>query len=307
MSKFVDKDMELYRSSDGKNTSIYFCNSKDRFTKTSFFELLIVDNTDVYIRYPETDFFVQLYGVAYNSAHGSMKVGSVQDVWENKFHKQIDLHYHDQNMMLKIGGKFGKINFLNLVAKKDKYLSELKSSGKLINDHTAVLPFGEDELHQKMVMKFLQLPEEIREIAHAKKLVTPFETLFFIVDYPQYKPFYKNYRFRVIDEDRKVINYPIVDTTTYRDGGTTKIKVLDPSGNEHVFFYPSPLSFASKKCTWDGETLIDVPENELQELITLLNIQFAPIEENIMDIPVVESAPLQIPKKLRAKWGINIQ
>lgn len=76
-----------------------------------------------------------------------------------------------------------------------------------------------------------------------------------------------------LDVNGKVVEYDIIENTVYRDGGTTYKTMKDPSGVEHLFFSPSPMTQNAAPATFDNEEIEQIlDKNIIKDTMTKLNI-----------------------------------
>lgn len=275
LSQFAKRDVELYRSSDQHKTAIYFTELEDEQRKNAkaFFEILRfgLDGGDhqLYVRFPNTDHFVEMIGGGFGSGRGDMKQADGKNVWEDKHKAPFRIYSHDKNLIFLIGRTdwTPEFNFMEKVASYDK--------GNPFNrpypDETFV---NFKEIEKALLMKYLKIPESIRKIEYCYKTkdATP---KYFVVDYPAYNFKYDNHRFFVI-ENETVKEFVIKNFVRYRDGGTTIITVTDENGTEHKFFSPTSLPEKTLCEKWDETELIVATETEKQKLAELLKLDLEP-------------------------------
>ncbi|HWY13076.1 MAG TPA: hypothetical protein VN026_17195 [Bacteroidia bacterium] len=288
LSKFLTekRDVELFRSSDLNNTAIYFTEVDDdkREKAKAFFELLRfgLDGGDhqIYVRFPNTDYFVEMLGGGSGSVHGNMMIASgknVHDVYDCK--DEFTIHSHDNNLLISFG-TFPRFNFMTKVAEYDK--------GNPFNQNYPQETFlNYEEIEKALSLKFSKLPENIRRVEYLFK--TKDSKKYFVVDCPAYNFKYDNQRFRVVENDfvviekSKVNEYPIKNFVRYRDGGTTIITITDKHGVEHKLFSPQQMFDDGKNLVpkFDETELIKIENDtdEWQSIAKLLEIELEPKEE----------------------------
>jgi hypothetical protein len=279
LSHFAKRDVELFRSSDQNETAIYFTELEDkqRETAKAFFEILRfgLDGGDhqIYVRFPNTDHFVEMIGGGFGSGRGYMKVADGKNVWEDKNKAPFRIYSHNKDLLFIIGRTdwTGEFNFMTKVASYDK--------GNPFNHPYPNETFVNfKEIEKALSMKYLKIPESIRKIEYCYKTkdTTP---KYFVVDYPAYNFKYDNHRFFVI-ENEHIKEFGIKNFVRYKDGGTTIITVTDENGIEHKFFSPTSLPEKTLCEKWDKTELIEASETEKQKLTELLNLN---VEPNIVD------------------------
>lgn len=279
LSQFTKRDVELFRSSDLHETAIYFTELEDKQRKTTkaFFEILRfgLDGGDhqIYVRFPNTDHFVEMIGGGFGSGRGDMKVADGKNVWEDKSKAPFRIYSHNKDLLFIIGRTdwMCEFNFMTKVASYNK--------GNPFNHHYPNETFlNFKEIEKALSMKYLKIPESIRKIEYCYKTkdTTP---KYFVVDYPTYNFKYDNHRFFVI-ENENVKEFTIKNFVRYKDGGTTIITVTDEKEIEHKFFSPTSLPEKTLCEKWDETELIETSETEKKKLTELLNLN---VEPNIVD------------------------
>ncbi len=276
LSQFKGRDVELFRSSDLKNTAIYFTDVEDenRETAQEYFELLRFGleggDHQVYIRFPKTDYFVEMIGGGFGSGRGDMKQADGKNVWYDVHKSQFTVYSHGDNLILLIGRMdwTPEFNFMKKAASYDK--------GNPFNHPYPNETFVNfEQIEKALSMTFLKIPEDVRKIQYCFKTKDE-NHKYFLVDSPAYNSQYKNHRFFVI-ENEVVKEFEVKNFTRYRDGGTTIITVIDENGIEHKFFSPTSLPTKTLCEKWDEEELIEVTEEEKQKLATLLELELEPV------------------------------
>jgi len=270
LSQFKTRDVELFRSSDQNETAIYFTEVEyeKRETAKAFFEILRfgLDGGDhqLYIRFPNIDYFVEMGGDGFGSGRGDMKKETGKNVWENQYKEPFTIYSHNDNLILLIGKTdyTPEFNFMTRVASYNK--------GNPYNSPYPNETFvNYDEIEKALSMKYLKIPETIRKIEYCYKTKDEIPK-YFVIDYPAYNYRYDNHRFFMI-ENNVLREFEIKDFTRYRDGGTTIITVIDENNNEHKFFYPTLLPTKTLCEKWDDIELIEVDETEKIKIIKFLN------------------------------------
>lgn len=278
LSEFTGRQVELFRSSDPHNTAIYFTEveDKDRETAKAFFELLRFDieggEHQIYIRFPNADYFIEMHEGGWGSAHGDMKNAKGENIFaEHSYEIPFTIYSHNLDLLLVIAGGIPQFNFMKKVAElyngnpfdgcRDKFQSNMP------------------EIEAALKLKYLKLPEDIRNIEYLFKTSDSSNPTYFVVDYPAFNFQYTNHRFRVVQGD-VVKEYKIIDFQRFKDGGTTIITVVDENNIEHKFF--SPTRFPEKVLCekWDDTELTSVAEFEKEKIIKQLQIQLMPKIEN---------------------------
>ena len=269
LSAFKNRDVELFRSIDPNNTAIYFTDvpSEKRSSAKAYFELLRFgyesgENSLVYIKYPNTNYFIECHDFASGSSRGNMVSNSGQNIWES-YKSELKIHSHDDNLVLLIGKYVTEFNFMKRVASYNKGNRFSKPyPNESFNNYS--------EIEKALECKYLELPMNIRTISYSYKLKGTEK--YILVDYPAYKFHYTNQRFFLIEENNIPKQLDIINFERYRDGGTTYITVIDSEGNSHLMY--SPTSFNKGKiATYDELELIETTEEEKQMLLVLLNIK----------------------------------
>ena len=272
LSQFLQnkRDVELFRSSDMKNTAIYFTDIEDpsEVRAGCFFELLRfgLDGGDhqIYIRFPNENHFVEMIGGGMGSAHGNMMTANGKNVWGG-FEKEFKIHSHDDNLILVLDDI--KFNFMKKVASYDK-------GNPFDRPYPNETILNYDLIQQALGCEFLKLPENIRRMEYLFKTMD--SKKYFVVDCPAYNFKYDNQRFRIIENDgvviekSKVKEYPIKSFQRYRDGGTTIITITDESGTEHKLFSPQQMFDDGKNLVpkYNETELIRIKENSDEWNIT---------------------------------------
>jgi len=261
----MERSVSLYRSSNPKLTSIYFTNDDDKKSKEAVFEFLYFeytyDKNQCFIKYPNTDYFVELVGGS-NGGRGTMTHGIAENIWADKFRCNINMHIHDTHALLTFDRSRSEFNFLELVARRDVSDRYRESHIKELN---------KQEIFDLYKTEYLGLPMNIREFSYLKKS-NDFIPYYIIVDFPKFNFGYNTQRFRIL-RNNEIEEYTIKNFERYRDGGTTYIYVIGKDGKEHKFYSPTPFK-KDEKSTFDEQELQDVTEEETQELIRILNIDY---------------------------------
>lgn len=275
LSEFHGRDIEVYRSANPKNTALYFVETErdDRKDVSAFFELIkFGDDGDhhVYIRFPNTDYFVEMVGGGHGSGRGTMITASGQNVWETKYKMDFKVMYHSPQLLLMIGDVLPEYNFMEKIAGYDK--------GNPFNaNYPQVTSVNMNEVERVLSMKYLKLPSSVRVMEYIFKTKEE-KPRYFCTDYPAYNFNYDNHRLRVIEGD--VITDLVIDKfVRYRDGGTTIITTKDG----HKLFSPQTMFPVEGELTpkWDDIELVAVEdEAERGRIIGLLKIDLAPSRED---------------------------
>jgi len=273
LTKFLieKRDVELFRSSDQKNTATYFTESKKG---KAFFEVLRfgLDGGDhqLYIRFPNTDYFTEMVGGGWGSSHGNMMVSDGENIYKDE---PFTIYSHDNNLLIAFGDSgFPSFNFLVKVAEYN--------SGNPFDFIPKKTCVNYSEIKDALSMKCLMLPQHVRNIEYIYKTNTDTELKYFIVDYPAYNSKYSNFRFRIIEDD-EIKEYPIKKLQRFKDGGTTLITIIDENGTEHKLHSPQSIFPTDKKesPTFDLIELTDVTSVEKNKIITHLGIELKTIKE----------------------------
>jgi len=267
LSEFKQRDVELFRSLNQFETAIYFTDIKDdeEGVAKAFFEILRfgVDGGDhqIYIRFPNTDHFIEMIEGGFGNSRGDMKIGVGRNVWETfKCSKPFTI-YSDKDNLLFLKHNSSELNFMTKVASYNK-------GNPFDHPYPNETFFNYEEIEKALSLKYLKLPDT-RSIVYCYKTNT--ETpKYFIVDCPAYKFRYDQFKFFVV-ENNSVKEYEIDKFTRYRDGGTTIITVIDENGKMNKFFVPTPMSAKNLCKTWNDDMLIEVTNEEKSKLIELLS------------------------------------
>ncbi len=278
LSEFKGRDVELFRSSDLHNTAIYFTEveHKDHEAASAFFEILRFElfNGDhqLYVRFPDTEYFVEMDGGGMGSSHGNMMEANGKNVWENAYNAPFKVYSHDKNLIFVIGDGFPKFNFMTKVASYDK-------GNKFNHPYPNETFLNFSEIEKALSMKYLKMPESVRKVQYCYKTKDAIPK-YFLIDYPAYNHKYENHRFFVI-ENEIAKQFEIRDFQRFRDGGTTIIKVLDENGSEHSFFSPQTMFPTDKNLVtyFNNIELTEATKEEESKLVSLLNLELEPIEE----------------------------
>lgn len=275
LSEFEKRDVELFRSSDLKNTAIYFTDvrDEDRNAASAFFEILRFGleggDHQVYIRFPNNDYFTEIIGGGMGSGRGSMIESEGENVWEDAYCMPFKIYSHDSNLVLIMKGGISEFNFMTKVASYDK--------GNPFNH-----PYPNEtfvnfyEIDKALSMKYLKLPESVRKIEYCYK-TKDLEPTYYLIDYPAYNFKYENHRFFVIENNSEK-QIEIKNFIRFRDGGTTIVNLLDENGIEHKFFSPQTMFPTDKELhsTFDDIELIEATDLEKASLVSLLGLELEP-------------------------------
>lgn len=276
--EFKTHNVELYRSSDLNNTAIYFTELEDdeRKNAKAFFEVLYFglenDNQHnlVYVRFPNTVFFIQMFG-GYRGGRGDMQMGSFENVFAEESYKRNYTFFSFGETAMLYAKSLNEFNFMTKIASYDK--------GNPFNHPYPNETFvNYDEIKKVLSLKYLKIPQSIRQIEYCYKTKDEIPK-YFLIDFPAYNFDYKNHRFFVI-ENELVKEFIIKNFARYRDGGTTIITVSDENGIEHKFFSPTSLPTKTLCEKWDETELIETTEMEKQKLSELLKLDLKPNTTN---------------------------
>lgn len=275
LSVFKKRDAELFRSSDLNNTAIYFTDVKDKDRKkaSAFFELLRFGleggDHQLYIRFPNTDHFIEMIGGGMGSGRGSMIESEGKNVWEDAYCMPFKIYSHDSNLVLIMKGGISEFNFMTKVAHYDK--------GNPFNHPYPNETFVNfSEIEKALSMKYLKIPESVRKIEYCYKTKDAIPK-YYLIDYPAYNFKYENHRFFVIENDL-VKQFEIKNFLRFRDGGTTIVNSIDENGIEHKFFSPQTMFPTEKELstTFDDVELAEATYLEKASLASLLGLELEP-------------------------------
>jgi len=276
LSQFKGRDVELFRSSDLKNTAIYFTDGEYEYREKAaeYFELLRFGleggDHQIYIRFPKTDYFVEMIEGGFGSGRGDMMDAQGKNVWEDKHKSPFRIYSHGNNLILLIGRDdwTPEFNFMKKAASYDK--------GNPFNSNYPIETcYNIHQIEEALSMKFLKIPEDVRRIQYCFKTKDE-NPKYFLVDSPAYNVRYNNHRFFIIENEIPK-EFEIKKFTRYRDGGTTIITLIDENGIEHKFFSPQSMFGKTLVEKWDEEELIEATEEEKQKLATLLELELEPV------------------------------
>lgn len=291
------RTVELFRSSDPHNTALYWTHDhhdmtqEERNNLKATFQLIRfdydVDKHQVYVKYPDSDHFIELFGAGMGSGRGNMMKSSGRNVWGRKYHKKIQVLSQDPQLLY-IDDEFNSnFNFMTLIARKGK-----PENSFLYRDRTGGAFFNESEFEKLSNEKYLKIPEDVRTIEYLYKTTGLVNNLTFCIHYPTYNFGYNNQVFNVIDKD-SVKEYKVINFIRYKDGGTTIITVEDDKGEKHKFFSPTRLGI-EHGAGWkgeDGKVITDVlwddthvlqkitDEKEIKSIVDLLGIELEEKDE----------------------------
>lgn len=268
LSEFKGRDVELFRSCDPHNTAIYFTDVQDseRETAKAYFELLRFDydggDHQVYIKYPNEENFKEMIGGGFGSGRGDMKNASGKDVFHKNGELSFEVLSHGENLLIKFDDL--EMNFMKKVASYDK-------GNKYCTPYPNETFVNFEEIEKALSMKYIKLPEDVRKIQYCFK--TKDSSKYFLVDYPAYNLQYMKHNFYVI-ENGESKQLTVDSFVRYRDGGTTKICVIDDNGEKHNFFSPQTMfpSDEQKYPLFDDIELIEAYDSEKEEMAKLLNL-----------------------------------
>lgn len=245
LSVFTGKEIELYRSTDLAGTAIYF---GGRETQKAFFEIMLIKaglgETLIFIRYPNTNHFVEMVGGG-GGSWGDIEKRNGTNVWENKYKAPFSLCVHGENMLYFVGKEIEcNFNFLKKVASTKTHLNV-------------------DQIEITLSRRYLKIPVSVRKVMYTLK-TNEDNPKYILVDYPAYNFKYENIRLFVIDNEG-VKELKNVNCVRY---GNTFIIYLDDNGTEHIFVSPC----GDEPSKLDDINLIATSDNERQNLITLLGL-----------------------------------
>ncbi len=265
----LTESVEIYRSIDKKLTAQYF---GDR-DKPTYFEIAIFhynhSENEVYIKYPDTEFYIELYGGS-GSSHGNMSHYTLRNILEEEIQpfvyegvlqpKSMKLYKHETHLLVELESSYsGDFNFLERVAViKPHPLDKIKE-------------FGFDVYNEFIHGKFIPLPD-------AKNIAYKFKTSdgnLIIVDQSAYNFTYESMRCFFGNVKDGIKQGKISGFERYRDGGTTNFDVTI-DGTVHKFHSPSRLGKKADDYnpTWDGITMTETEISN--EVISGLGIMLAP-------------------------------
>jgi hypothetical protein len=248
MSIHSKRKIEVYRSSNPELTGEYYGKSFKDSKEPAFFELAFFEyewgKSQIFLRYPHTDFFIEMTGGTGSSWGNMTSTGgrnyTEEEISETKDKKAMfELFKHDTHAMLSFSG-FVSFNFLTKV--KD----------------TAILA-------EVFSRKFLPLPDK-RQIVYA--YVTS-DNKYIIQDRPVTNGIPSRTWFGSITEGLKLAQ--IENHVTYRDGGTTYFDMII-DGVTHKFYSPTPFN-QELKATLDGNVIKKVDDETIRVLAVALGIE----------------------------------
>jgi len=258
----LKKELKELKDFDGFEVSLY----RSYLFELLFFEFNQKIKHRIFLKYPDTDYFVELYGNG-GWSFGKKECLRVGNVWDDN--DQISVKLFESNLFLDLNDFHFGFDFMTLVGKYSE-----KNNGYVSNL---------EEINQVFSGKYLKIPDSIRKISYLMKL----NDKYFVFDYPSYNFNYSNHRFRIVCGDN-IEEYKIINFQRYRDGGTTYINVIDKNGDKHVFYSPSKFSNLRKESTWDGLALENVNDEEKNKILSLLNLKLKNVSEyidgNFLDI-----------------------
>lgn len=277
LSEFKGRDVELFRSSDQHETAIYFTEDEDKHQKDSkaYFELLRFELTggdhQIYIRFSNTDYFVEMIDAGFGSGRGDMMVASGKDVWKDVNKSPLTIYSHNNDLLLIMGRTdwLSEFNFMKRVAKYDK-------GNKYNRPYPNETFINYWEIENTLKMKYLKIPQNIRKVEYCFKTMdqTP---KYILIEYPAHNFHYDNHNFYII-ENNIAKEYKIKKFERYRDGGTTYITIVDEHEKEFKLYSPTPFD-KTLKPTFDEKEIIECTKEEEKELINLLQIELEPETE----------------------------
>ena len=167
--KFRNRPCELFRSSDMINTKIYFTDkNKTNDNKDYYFEILYFPYhrdleriNNVFIKYPEHDYFTEMEGGSHGSGRGNMETSSCTNVWnEHDYDKVIKIMKQDDNLILCFGTL--EFNFMKRIGYSDGLFSEIR-------------------IDEALDSKFLKLPSNLHKLRYCLK--SKEENPFYVIVY----------------------------------------------------------------------------------------------------------------------------
>ena len=254
MSQFKTRKFDVYRSANQTLTGQYF--TQDR--KPAFFELIVFDygwdGHQFYLRYPETDYYVELRGHT-GSSWGTMTECHLRNVVEEVINpymyegvlrkKNVTVYKHETEAIIMFGSATSGLNFLSRMVNPD--------------------------INEIMSREYIPLPT-YRAVHYS--LVTP-DNNYIIVDaddniftYEGMNCYYGNLHNGI--KKGKISNF-----VRYRDGGTTLFD-FELNGETYSFFYPTRLGSTDKVPTWNDAPLIEMGDDLKTLICSQLDITLAP-------------------------------
>ena len=242
------RKVEVYRSSNIELTGQYYNRYYgDGEKETGFFELAFFQyeygKSQIFIRYPHSDFFVEMTGGTGSSWGTMTSTGgrnySEEEVSERNDKKAMfELFKHETHALLKFDGM--SFNFLTRVEEQT-------------------------DINEIFTRKFLPLPDK-RQIAYA--YITS-DNKYIIQDRPVTNGVPSRTWYGSITEGLKLAR--IENHVVYRDGGTTYFDLI-VDGVTHKFYSPTPFD-QDKKATLDGNAIRKMDDETLRVLIVALGIE----------------------------------
>lgn len=260
LSKFKGRDIELFRSSNLKATAEYFTDLayKQIGNAEAYFELIRFEISDgdhqIYVRYPNTDYFVEMYDGGWGSGIGNMLISNGENIWEDDYKKPFQIYSLDNDLLLTLGRSIVSFNFMKRISFHSKW-------NKFDILYTTK---NYEEIERVLSMNYLKIPDSIRSLEYCYKIEDKVPT-YFITDFPKYNFKYDNHRFFII-KDKNIEQLKIKLFERYRDGGTTIIKVIDSKEKEHIFYTPSLFNLTKLNTTWDDNNIIECSTKEKAKL-----------------------------------------
>lgn len=266
-SEFIDRagcNVEIYRSIDKRNTGIYF--GPDKLLEAEF-EVVIFgykyNKQSVYIRYPETDFYVEMIGGG-GSSRGSMEKCHFRNILKEKIQPFLykgvlkaeteSIYKHDNYAVYNLGSL--EFNFLKRIANFNSY-----SYGDA--------SYGNEYIVEMLNRKFIPVPSE-RVIAYS--FLTENDNII-IVDQDAHNFTYETMRCFYGKIEGAFIEVKMNDFQRYRDGGTTLFDFM--LYDKKYSFYCPPGSKPLNKPTLNDVEMVPLSKELLNDSIKFLNINLA--------------------------------
>jgi len=263
LSEFTNRDIELFRSSDKPKTLQYFFNRNNNENIDSpYFDLIRFKleggNHCIYIKYPNTNFFFEMYNGYNGSGRGDMLTAKGENPWLVDYKKDFIIKSQNNDLILILESSGLEFNFMKKIA----YYNKANPFNKQNPYETK---YNMEEITNTLKFNYLKLPH-INIITYFLK--TNEETpKYFIVDHPKYNFSYETHRFFII-ENNIIKQLKIQEFMRYRDGGTTIINTIDENNTKNVFFYPTAFD-RNLSPKWNDTTLYEVPDNEKENILTI--------------------------------------
>ena len=259
MTTFLGRKVEVYRSTDMVATGQYFTTDKE----PAYFELVIFDYHQsmnmFYLRYPNTEYYIELTGLFSNS-RGNMKKGGgrnkIEEIVQPRIFsgKQrmayIGIMKHEDQAIIQFGYNDGDFNFLTRV------------SPILIGKYECESIFK--EVFQR---KYIPIPN-YRSVEYSFKTE---DNNYIIVDASVSNYSYDDLNFHYGNLESGMVRGTIINFTRYRDGGTTIFNVFI-DGKDNHFYTPATIFNDDRKPTWNGKKIEKVDATTLKLITKSLNL-----------------------------------